>query len=307
LIGIILKQKGVKMKIVYWSIVWTAIVLLAIGAALVSACDDCIPVPSKIVVNRNTYHTDNSVTNESKSYSSSNSFSDADANSMSLSDAAASGGDAQSSVEITDHSQTTNIDRRYVNPGNVPIPTVPGFYVWPTVDPSFRPMQDMYDIYGDPFRITEGALERLAKGGKVDVNFLVTRGQDEVARVYTGHKEWKWLWVGSKPYHGLSVTAMVDGKADSGDTNSMQVFGKMGLAALKDGNNWLVITRENHHRRVEGSGWGVGLYTAGGLNSSNGQQSITPGGGTGYASSKTGTQDLPWIHGYAGCLPMVIH
>ena len=97
---------------------------------------------------------------------------------------------------------------------------------------------------------------------------------------------------------------MIDGEADDGETNSLQVIGIAGLEAIKDGNNFMMLTAEGAHRKVEASGWGIGFYTTGGLISSNGQESGIMGGGTGYSSNETGPEDRPWIQGYVGCREM---
>lgn len=98
----------------------------------------------------------------------------------------------------------------------------------------------------------------------------------------------------------ITPTGFIEGKATNGDTNSFQVFGKMGLKALKDGNSDMVITQEGHHRRVEADGWGVGTHVTGGTISDSGSSSIVGHGGTGYSSDKVGTEDYPWLHGYVG-------
>jgi hypothetical protein len=282
------------------------IAALAIAFSISEACEgssDCLPNVEKIVINKNTYHTDRSITNTSRS--SSSSFSGAAAGAASKSNATGGTADSTSRVEIKDNSQTTNIDRRYVNPGSIPMPSLPGFYTEPTEDPSFRSIADLFAVFGDEFSVTEGVLKQWAKGGSVDVHFQISRGEDEVGRIYdSSPQSWKWLYIAKKASPNLIVTGFTDGVAADGGTNSFQVLAEMGLAALKDGNNFLIFRREGIHRAVEASGWGVGLYTAGGLNSANGQQSITPGGGTGYARAKTGPQDKPWIHAYVGWMPM---
>ena len=169
--------------------------------------------------------------------------------------------------------------------------------------------------------MTEGALEQLAKGGDVDSHLQIVRGFDQVPRIYTRNFEGdKWLTIAiEKPILGknkkgetivigterisdLEVTGYVDAEADDAETNSLQVIGELGLEALADGNNYLVITAEGAHRKVEAQGWGVGTYTVYGANWDNGKQSGGGGGGLGYAWNETGPEDRPWVQGYVGCL-----
>jgi selenophosphate synthetase-related protein len=98
----------------------------------------------------------------------------------------------------------------------------------------------------------------------------------------------------------VKVTGYLDGEADDGDTNSLQVIGEIGLAVVKDGNNYMVLTSEGAHRKVEAEGWGIGFYTTGGIISDSGKASGIMGGGTGYAQNETGPEDRPWIQGYFG-------
>lgn len=214
--------------------------------------------------------------------------------------------DVNAGASIDDHStNTSNVyDRKFVNPGVVPFPQTNGFFTSPTPDSSFRSIKDLLDVFGDgtTLRMTEGALRSLAKGGKVDTNFQVINDENRVKRAYdkdfTGDR---WLWITiQKPVNGFEATALVDAEADHSDTNSFHVLGRMGLKALRDGNNVLVITSEGAHRMVQAKGWGIGLYVAGGVTNTSGKESISPGGGTGYAQNTSGTEDMPWLHGHVG-------
>ena len=183
------------------------------------------------------------------------------------------------------------------------MPMTNGFFTSPTPDSSFRSIKELFDVFGDgtTLKMTEGALMSLAKGGKVDTNFQVINDENRVKRAY--NKDFKgdrWLWITIQKPVGFEPTALVDGEADHGDTNSFHVLGRMGLKALKDGNNVMVITSEGAHRMVQAKGWGIGLYVAGGVTSSNGKEAISPGGGTGYAQNTSGTEDMPWLQGYVG-------
>lgn len=236
---------------------------------------------------------------------------------------AVAGSDADANADagatITDNSsqKNTNYDRKFVIPGNIPLPMTNGFFTAPTPDSSFRSIKDILRVFGDgnTLKISEGALEKSAKGGDVDLHLQIVRGDEAVPRVYTkDFKGDKWLTIGiEKPIfekgkligterlEGLNVTGLIDGESDDAETNSLQVIGKVGLKALADGNNFLIITAEGAHRKVEASGWGIGTYTVYGGNWDNGKQSGGGGGGLGYASNETGPEDRPWIQGYVGC------
>ena len=108
--------------------------------------------------------------------------------------------------------------------------------------------------------------------------------------------------VGIKVPTNLTTTGFIDGEANNADTNSFQVIGKMGLKALKDGNSAMVVTKENWHRSVLASGWGIGTYVVAGGNWDNGKMSGGGGGGTGYSKNKTGPEDMPWCHAYVGVI-----
>ena len=255
----------------------------------------------------------------------------ASADSNSAADAAAGANAQIGDVTVnmpTDTSRAVTaptFNRQYVNPGITPLPQTNGFFTAPTPDSSFRSIKDFLNTmveqgtYG--FRMTDGALENLAKGGDVTPHIQVIRGPEDVPRVYgpdfkDDPKNPRWLWVGiEKPIivngelvgtekiKGLTVTGMIDGEAGDGDTNSLQVLGKVGLKALADGDNYMVLTAEGAHRKVEASGWGVGLYLSGGDIASNGLTSSIVGGGTGYSQNETGPEDRPWVQGYVGCKP----
>jgi len=211
--------------------------------------------------------------------------------------------DVGASVEQTDNSVSNVYDRKFVNPGVTPLPQTNNFFTTPTPDSSFRSAKELVEDFGNGTvaSFTEGALESMAKGGDVDANLQVVRGQDQILRFYTKEYEGvKWLWVAIQPVDGMKKTAYIDGEADDADTNSYQVIGKAGLKALKDGNNVMVITKEGAHRAVESSGWGIGFYTVGGTISESGRGSGALGGGTGYAKNAAATEDRPWIQGVAG-------
>ena len=216
----------------------------------------------------------------------------------------------------TDKSRVYN--RQFVNPGVTPLPQTNGFFTAPTPDSSFRSIRDILRAFGDGkslrLRMSEGALERLAKGGDVVSHLQIFRGDEQVPRIYTKDFDGdKFLTIGiedpiiedgkvlgTKKIDGLTTTGLIDGAADDADTKSLQVIGKAGLKALKDGNNFMIITAEGAHRKVEASGWGIGFYTVGGQVSDGGQTSGIVGGGTGYAQNETGPEDRPWIQGYVG-------
>ena len=222
-----------------------------------------------------------------------------------------------------DNSTNNVYDRKFVNPGITPLPQTNGFFTAPTPDSSFRSVKDLIRFALDEgkfsLRMTEGALQKLAKGGDVVSHLQIIRGSDQVPRIYgkdfkESEDNPKWLTiaieepvivenkvVGTKRIEGLRMTGYADGEADDGDTNSFQVIGKIGLKAVRDGNNYLVITAEGAHRKVEATGWGIGFYTTGGTVSNDGQTSGIVGGGTGWSTNETGPEDRPWVQGYVGC------
>jgi len=228
--------------------------------------------------------------------------------------------DSKASISTTDNSKNKVTNRQFVNPGVAPMPMTNGFFTAPTPDSSFRSIKDILRVFTDGYemRFSEGALESMAKGGDLNLNFQVIR--ETVVRVYNkdNDPDVKWLHigieapqfgevdgkrvvVGTAKFDGLTVTSMIDAEADDAKTNSLQVIGAAGLAALKDGNNFMVLTAEGAHRKVEASGWGIGFYTTGGQVSDGGTTAGIIGGGTGYSKNQTGTEDRPWIQGYAGC------
>jgi hypothetical protein len=217
-------------------------------------------------------------------------------------------------------------NRNFVNAGNTPIPGTNGFFTNPTPDSSFRSIKDIFNAFMGPDKyciiVSEGALQSMARGGDVTSHLQILRGHNQITRIYDDDSEGikvlyiaveepvfamvngKRVLTGTKRIEDLAVTGLIDGEADDANTNSIQVIGKTGLKALKDGNNYMVITAEGAHRMVEASGWGVGLYSVGGTVSESGKQSGLVGGGTGFAKNKTGTEDQPWIQGYVGVKEM---
>lgn len=236
------------------------------------------------------------------------------------------GVEAGASVQTNDNSTNNVYNRTFPGVGITPIPLTNGFFTAPTPDSSFRSIKDVLRSFnGDGtyiMRMSEGALEGLAKGGESNTNLQIFRGADQVPRIYNADfdddiKNPRWLWigieapvivngnlVGTQRLDGLKVTGMIDGEADDGGTNSLQVMGIAGLKALNDDNNFMIYTAEGAHRKVEANGWGIGFYTSGGFVSDSGKQGVSPGGGTGYAQNETGTEDRPWFQGYVGCKDM---
>jgi hypothetical protein len=231
-----------------------------------------------------------------------------------------SGSYSGAGASVDDHSTTKirSTDRKFPNAGMTPMPGTNPFFAEPTPDSSFRSVRELIEMISGPgaftFKITEGALKRLAKGGDVESHLQIIRGRDVVKRAGF-QKDAKWLWIAyHKPTYtadkitgylypkNLIITGAVDGEADDGDTNSFQVLGEMGLKAIRDGNDCMVISKENHHRRIEASGWGIGFYTVIAGNWDDGKGGGAGGGGTGYASNKSGPEDLPWAQGYVGVL-----
>jgi hypothetical protein len=233
---------------------------------------------------------------------------------------------SESGASIDSNDTYNTYNRQFAPIGVTPLPQTNGFFTAPTPDSSFRSVKDLlrYTLDDNKFmvRFTEGAMEKLAKGGDVETHLQIIRGDEQVPRVYgddfkDATENPRWLWVaieepvikdgkvlGTKRFAGLRVTGFIDGESDDADTNSFQVIGKAGLKALKDGNNFMVITAEGAHRKVEAQGWGIGFYTSIATVSGSGKDSVAGGGGTGYAYNETGPEDRPWIQAYVGCKDM---
>jgi hypothetical protein len=232
--------------------------------------------------------------------------------------------EAFSGSSITDNSTTHINDRKFVNPGVIPMAGTNGFFTTPTPDSSFRSIRDIFKAFMGSNKycmiVTKGTLKNMAKGGDVELHLQILRGEDQVPRIYGDDFEGtEYFYIaieepvikdggllGTKRIDGLTVTGLIDGEADDAETNSLQVIGKAGLKALADGNNYMVITAEGHHRMVEASGWGIGFYIAGGTVTESGKESATSGGGTGYSKNRTTPEDKPWIQGYVGVRDMPI-
>ena len=208
--------------------------------------------------------------------------------------------DVSSDLTQTDNSVNNVYDRKFVNPGVYPMPQTNGFFTSPTPDSSFRGMEEFLAIFGDGKAVilSDGAVDQMAKGGfDTEVNYQIVNDETIVPRVtYDGTK---YIKITIEKPADVKVVALVDGEADDNDTNSMMVLGQMAQEAIKDGCNVLVITAEGAHRAVEASGWGVGTAVTGGAVNTSGKESVAGGGGTGYSSNGTMTEDLPWLQGFA--------
>ena len=143
----------------------------------------------------------------------SGSKSDADANS-------------QSGVLIDNSHQSskvTNNDRKLVQ--GVPVMAgTNGFFTSPTPDSSFKSIKDILRAFGDgtTLRITEGALENMAKGGDVESHLQIIRGSDAVPRIYTSDfKDTKWLTIAiEKPIFGKNGFNAYGKEVNSGYGNN---------------------------------------------------------------------------------------
>ena len=228
--------------------------------------------------------------------------------------AAAEVNDVSAGASVDDHSVNTSNNPRarfLPNPGMAPMPQTNGFFVAPTPDSSFRSIRELVKM-DDPnatcLRVTEGTLEEWASGGDSDVNYqkvreirVLARGNKADRKLLDGTtEEARWLNICIEMPKGFKTAAFVDGEADDGDTNMLNVLGKAGDKAVEDGVTTLVITAEGAHRSVEASGWGIGLYMLGSDVSKGGSTAGIMGGGTGYASNETQAEDNPWFQGKAG-------
>jgi hypothetical protein len=242
-----------------------------------------------------------------------NASANADAN------AGAYAGGSTSGANVDSHDINNSVDKNFVNPGITPIPGTNGFFMTPTPDSSFRSVKELlYIVTGDynatKIYLSEDALNELAKGGDVVSHLQVLRGHGQVPRAYTkGYKGVKWLCiaiekpvvvkgklVGTQPIKGLRNTGSIDAEADDANTNSFQVIGDAAKKALKDGNNYMVITKENRHRMADASGWSIGGHGTVGNISNSGTVSVLGGGGSGYSHDQATPEDKPWVHGYVG-------
>ena len=209
------------------------------------------------------------------------------------------GQDQKTDVSIDSHD--VNIDRRFPTPGFVPLPGTNVFYQKPTQDSSFRNIREIIKDTGYD-RFTEGVMNGFAKGGKVTVHYQLFQGSDVVKRIGPEKDGDKWIKVVYKLPKGFIPIAVFDGEAVDGKTNSINVLGACGEKAIEDGVNILYIKKESEHRMVEASGWGIGGYGTGATVGSDGTFAGLVGGGTGYSKNKAGTEDRPWIQGYAGII-----
>lgn len=206
---------------------------------------------------------------------------------------------------VDNSTNTSNVyDRKFVNPGVYNFPQTNGFFTAPTPDSSFRGMQEFLAVFGNGkmVKLSDGAVDQLAKGGfDTEVNYQIVNDKDILPRPYgKGFKGTKYLYVTIEKPADMEVTGLIDGEADDNDTNSMMVLGQMGQEVLKDGCNVLVITAEGAHRGVEASGWGIGTNVTGGAVNQSGKEAIVGGGGTGYSSNISMSEDMPWLQGFAG-------
>jgi len=217
-------------------------------------------------------------------------------------------------ASIDSHDKITNKGARFLpNPGQVPLPGTNGFFTAPTPDSSFRSIRDLITI-DDPnakcLRISEGALENWASGADVDENInmireakVLARGNKAMRQFADGtEEEVRWLNICIEAPKGFRTAALVDGEADDGTTNMLGVLGVVGDKLVENGISTLVISAEGAHRAVEASGWGIGLYMLGSDVSKGGSTAGIMGGGTGYASNETQTEDNPWFQGKAGMI-----
>ena len=209
---------------------------------------------------------------------------------------------------FNDNSSNEVNSRNFVNPGVIPMAHTNGFFTAPTPDSSFRSIVDIIRVMGEgtEVKFTKGALKNLAKGGDMEKHIQVVRGADQIPRVYSTETDDNDVWLtityenAKNEVDCVDVTGYLDAEADDADTNSLQVIGEVGLDVVADGNDYMVLTAEGAHRKVEASGWGIGTYTVYGANWDGGKQSGGGGGGFGYAKNQTGPEDRPWIQGYFG-------
>ena len=76
---------------------------------------------------------------------------------------------------------------------------------------------------------------------------------------------------------------------------SVECVGLVGLLTHEVGGNVAVVTMEGVKRTAESSSWGIGVAYTGSAMNADGNKCDTRGGGTGYARSKGGYTDNPYM------------
>jgi hypothetical protein len=209
----------------------------------------------------------------------------------------------------TEEGDITNINRNFPYPGGTVLPQTNGFFTAPTPDSSFRNIKEILNTMSihaeqDTLLLSEDALRDLAAKGGVKAHKQTFRGPKQVKRVkWSGLRK---LYITIKEPEGAIPVTMLDGEAKNGTTNTLHVIGRMGLLAIKDGCTHMVFNLQGAHRKVEASGWGIGLHSNAAAVSESGKVAGIGGGGLGYSRNVTGPEDRPWLHAVGVVDPDVV-
>ncbi len=194
---------------------------------------------------------------------------------------------------VHDNVNTYEATKSHPYAGVVPIPGTPGWFTTPTPDGDFISVKDIIQ-FGEVYSV--GALENMARWGKTRVTYAAVNPEKAVS---TRHKDDTKIMLIFRPEviqvvkkTGTHV-AFVNGSATNGKTNSIQLMAKMALKALKNGANVIAFQAEGAHRKVEASGWGIGLSYVSASKDNMGS------GGTGISGGSAGPEDRPWLQANA--------
>jgi hypothetical protein len=215
------------------------------------------------------------------------------------SNTAVSGSGAESIIVQTDNSKTTVYDRKFVN-----TPGAPGVRINAylsdhenSIDPDLRGVAELLQ-FGNIF--SKSALENLAAGGDVKVNFPVVKNiLTKPSNVLTDGQPWLMIII-EKPTEQFFMSAPVDARADDNDTTSFMVIAQLGLDAIANGDNVLYLTAEGFQRKIAADGWALGAYATGAGTSDGGTGGGAGGMGLGIGGNETGPEHRPWVKGYSG-------
>ena len=208
-----------------------------------------------------------------------------------------------SSVLIQDDHSRTKIDDtpEFYSPGPMPGVSLPAYISdhKDSADPSLRSAKDLIR-FGNVF--SKAALENLAAGGDVKVNFPIVKNRiTKPDNVLADGQQWLMIVIEPPgPEDKFYMSAPVDARADDAETTSFQVIGKLGLKALANGDNVLLLTSEGFLRKMEAGGWSIGSYGGGAVTSDGGTTGGSGGMGLGIGESTVGPEHRPWVKGYSG-------
>lgn len=160
-------------------------------------------------------------------------------------------------------------------------------------------------MYGHWF--TEGALERMAKGGNVKIDYK-TIYDGFGAPGLSENTKWIYIYVSDAPYEPAKVAvpagqlrraqakSFIVAWSGNEKTTSVEVLGKSGLKAIRDDCNVLHILAHGADIDAISKGWGIGFNST---HATVGKDDAkTSGGGTGYSRNRGGARSLSWLQGF---------